>query len=416
MVEHEAGLILVPFASSLASARETERRTETFAAEIAANTGLDVRRGSHSDLVAPGSALPAVLALTGGIEGDVLRALADTEGPVVILSHSEANSLPASLEILARLHQLGRRGIILRRADWSARLPSLSRLWYAASRLHGARLGVIGEPSDWLVASPISPEALRRVWGVEAVQIPISELIAEFDAASPGAADVAAVSAGAVSVLEPGDKEYGDSARVYLALRRLIERHQLTSVALRCFDLVTDRGATGCYALARLNEEGVVAACEGDVPSAISMLLLSAVTGRPAFMANPADIDPAANSLLFAHCTIARSLTTSFSLRSHFESGLGVAIQGDLPQGPVTVMRVGGVGLDQVMVAGGDLTGGSKSEGLCRTQVRVRLNAYPAGRLLTAPLGNHHVIGMGDVSGQVRDYLDLFAPEVQVQG
>lgn len=35
--------------------------------------------------------------------------------------------------------------------------------------------------------------------------------------------------------------------------------------------------------------------------------------------------------------------------------------------------------------------------------------------LLTAPLGNHHVIGMGEVSGQVRDYLDLFARQVRVQ-
>lgn len=266
------------------------------------------------------------------------------------------------------------------------------------------------------MASPISPKALRRVWGVEAVEIPIGELIDEFDAARPTADDIAAVSAGALSVLEPGEKEYGDSARVYLGLRRLIERHRLTSVALRCFDLVTERGATGCYALARLNDEGIVAACEGDVPSAVSMMLLSAVTGKAAFMANPADIDPASNSLLFAHCTIARSLTTSFALRSHFESGLGVAIQGDLPQGPVTVMRVGGVGLDQVMVAGGNLTGGSKEEGLCRTQAQIQLRGYDVGRLLKAPLGNHHVIAMGDVSRQVREYLELFTPEVRVQG
>lgn len=414
MADKQPGLILIPFASSLSSEKQNRRHTEEFAAEIAQATGLDVRVGIAADLGTPGDALPAVLALTGGIEGDVLRALENTSGPVILLTHSEANSLPASLEILARLQQLGRQGLILRRADWAKRLPGLAHLWAAASQLHSTRLGVIGEPSDWLVASPVSPESLRNTWGIEAVNVPIQELIAEFDAVTLGEADTAAVTAGAEGIREPGEKEYGDSARVYLALRRIIDRYKLTAVAVRCFDLVTERGATGCYALSRLNEEGVVAACEGDVPSAISMLVLSALTGKPAFMANPADIDPDTNSLLFAHCTIARSLTTSFTLRSHFESGLGVAIQGTLPNGPVTVMRVGGVNLNHVMLAGGDLTGSSAQEGLCRTQVRIKLDGYPVTRLLTRPLGNHHTIGMGDVSHVVHDYIHLFAPEVFV--
>lgn len=411
----------MPFASTLSSPQQNQRRTEGFAREIQSLTGVSVTIGEAGVLPPPGGSLPVVLALTGGIEGSVLRALnereamGDARGPVVILAHEEANSLPASLEILARLHQLGRTGLILRHRDWAARLPVLARLWGAAAQLQGLRLGVVGEPSDWLVASPVSPGALRSVWGTEAVDVPMGELISGYDTARAGEAEAAAVRAGASGVREPGEKEYGESARVYLALRDVMEKHRLGGVALRCFDLVTDRGATGCYALSRLNDEGVVGACEGDVPSAISMALLSAISGRPAFMANPADIDPDTNSLLFAHWTIARSLTTSFALRSHFESGLGVAIQGDLPEGPVTVMRAGGQNLDQVMVASGELTGGSKEEGLCRTQIRVQLKDYDVGRLLTEPLGNHHVIALGDHSEEVREYLRLFAPQVQVQ-
>jgi L-fucose isomerase-like protein len=360
--------------------------------------------------------LTAVLALSGGIEGDALRALAGTRGPVIIIAHQEANSLPASLEILARLRQTGRAGriVLMRGEGWGQRLVDLARLAGVAASLRGARLGLIGEPSDWLVASPAASAALAETWGVELVPVPISELFAAYDAAAPGAADLAAVTAGATAIREPSAADQIGSARIYLALRQLVERHRLTAVTVRCFDLVTDRHATGCHALARLNEEGVVAGCEGDVPTALSMLLASAITGHPTFMANPADIDTDQNEILLAHCTIARTLTTSFALRSHFESGLGVAINGLLPNGPVSLLRIGGERLDRAFVAAGDLLACGAAEGLCRTQMRIHLTDTPAGRLLTEPLGNHHVVAFGDHAAAIRDFLSLYAPQVEL--
>ena len=65
------------------------------------------------------------------------------------------------------------------------------------------------------------------------------------------------------------------------------------------------------------------------------------------WMANPAQLDPARNMLWLAHCTVPRSLVESYRLRSHFESGLGVGIQGALPAGPVTLLRIGGKKMDR---------------------------------------------------------------------
>jgi L-fucose isomerase-like protein len=44
----------------------------------------------------------------------------------------------------------------------------------------------------------------------------------------------------------------------------------------------------GCVALATLNDAGTVAGCEGDVASAVAMLLVRALFDQARWMANPA--------------------------------------------------------------------------------------------------------------------------------
>ena len=61
------------------------------------------------------------------------------------------------------------------------------------------------------------------------------------------------------------------AAAVLVALRAVFARHDLHACTLRCFDLVTRLRTTGCYALSRLNDQGLIAGCEGDVPSTLTM-------------------------------------------------------------------------------------------------------------------------------------------------
>ena len=111
-------------------------------------------------------------------------------------------------------------------------------------------------------------------------------------------------------------------------------------------------------------------------------------------MANPQDIVPETNSLWLAHCTIARTLVGSYALRSHFESSLGVGIEGRLESGEVTVVRIGGTDLRDVWVANGEIVASGDHPARCRTQVRVRLE-QDVRDLLQRPLGNHLVLLRG---------------------
>ena len=96
-----------------------------------------------------------------------------------------------------------------------------------------------------------------------------------------------------------------------------------------------------------------------------------------------------------------------YSLRSHFESSLGVGIAGEVPPGPATVARVGGADLRALFVSDAEIVGNGDSPERCRTQVQVRL-AADVRELLERPLGNHHVLAPGRWADDLREYHELF--------
>lgn len=348
---------------------------------------------------------PALLILTGGTEGNALRLLdaAPSTAPITLLAHPTHNSLPACLEILARLQQTGRDGaIVMLGEDAAAPADDRSAIRPAAHRdcLRGRRLGVIGAPSDWLVASTPDAETVATTWGVELVDVPLTEIMDGLDEVPTDAVEalVTDLVDQADAVVEPLAGDLRQSAAVLVKLREAAARHRLDACTVRCFDLVTRLRATGCFALSQFNDDGLIAGCEGDVPATLTMMWLHARSGETPFMANPQQIDAAGRRLWISHCTIGRGLLDGYRVRSHFESGLGVALEGRVPPQPITLARIGGAALDQVFLTGGEIVAGGDSPDRCRTQLELRLDADP-GELLRRPLGNHHVM----VRGRWRD-------------
>jgi L-fucose isomerase-like protein len=84
-----------------------------------------------------------------------------------------------------------------------------------------------------------------------------------------------------------------------------------------------------------------------------------------------------------------------------------VAIEGRLPQQPVTIARVGGADLRSVLVTDGRIVAGGDSPDRCRTQLEIEVDA-DLGELLRRPLGNHHVMIRGHWAGALGAYRRLF--------
>ena len=96
---------------------------------------------------------------------------------------------------------------------------------------------------------------------------------------------------------------------------------------------------------------------------------------------------------MLAHCTIPLKMCDNLTLRSHFESGIGVAIQGTLPLTDYTIFKWGGPKLDRYFVKEAKAIEMPYSNHFCRTQITLDANLKPY--LLQHSIGNHHVIVRG---------------------
>ena len=347
--------------------------------------------------------LDLIYVRTGGAEGIFKSLLPEMLARGIdryyLLTSGKSNSLAASLEILSYLRQQGLKGEVLHGPETylQQRVKALATVQHARSALQGMRLGVVGEPSDWLIASHADPVALSDRLGVRLVPVPMEELLQEIHKARQDMAPSEEPMAPAVRKAWPG------ATQIYHALQVLVERYQLGAFTLRCFDLLSTVGNTGCLALASFNADGIPAACEGDVPALLSMLIAHALTGFTGFQANPARIDAASGQMLLAHCTVPFNMVTNWKYDTHFESGIGVGIHGELPEGPVTIFKVSGK-LDRHVAIEGELLYNQYQDNLCRTQVVLQLRPEDTRYFLSDPIGNHHII----LPGHCKALLDEF--------
>ena len=271
--------------------------------------------------------------------------------------------------------------------------------------LGGCTIGLIGEASPWLIASGIDKEALSERCGVSFREISIGTLADKYlgyrelwknHTLSAGArAELDEVLCRFSCSLE-GDRtteDLSDAAIMYLALASICKEEHLDAVTVKCFDLLSSCKTTACLALALLNDSGVIAGCEGDIPSICTMLAIYKALGRPSFMANPASIDSDNLSIDFAHCTIPTVMVESCTLPSHFESGIGIGINGEVPLGNYTLCKLSGKTLERSLICNGRLVKGEYLSNRCRTQVRfifeskAEFDAFSKARV-----GNHIIL------------------------
>ena len=271
--------------------------------------------------------------------------------------------------------------------------------------LGGCTIGLIGEASPWLIASGIDKEALSKRCGVSFREICIGTLADKYlgyrelwknHTLSAGArAELDEVLCRFSCSLE-GDRtteDLSDAAIMYLALASICKEEHLDAVTVKCFDLLSSCKTTACLALALLNDSGVIAGCEGDIPSICTMLAIYKALGRPSFMANPASIDSDNLSIDFAHCTIPTAMVENCTLPSHFESGIGIGINGEVPLGNYTLCKLSGKTLERSLICNGRLVKGEYLSNRCRTQVRFIFESKAEfDAFCKARVGNHIIL------------------------
>ena len=330
-----------------------------------------------------------VAVLTGGTEAQFVHlaqeGLIDLNKPVYLMVSGHSNSLAASLEILSYIRQHKGVGKVMLSAN-DTELPEAAETASLTEAPTDAllrnekplRLGVVGKPSDWLISSAVDYKEVLKRMNIELVDIDINEIKS-------------------LGEVDPGMK---GAEAIYARLKQIVEREKLQGVTLRCFDLLSTVKNTGCIALSKLNDEGIPAACEGDIPTLLTMMLCKRMTGELCFQVNPARIQPN-GEMLFAHCTLPLGMTEKHEYTTHFESGIGVAIHGDLPVGDYTLVKMSG-DLKRLLAVDVTLERCQFEANLCRTQVWIKATPEVAQYFLTSPIHNHHVLIRGHHAAEFR--------------
>ena len=363
-----------------------ERLKNEFRAEITIIGDGDKPKAPLSDVV---------MIATGGVE-NLFKTLFTGKGPVTLIADGRNNSLAAALEILTWLEGQGVKGRILHGANDFRHCKERSLAMTG-------RIGLFGEPSDWLIASGVDRDYLLERFGVETIDIDLQRLIDGIkavpkDEAMEVAQDIVKRSQGCK---EPSSDDLLEAAKAYLAIKKICKEERLDAMTIRCFDIVKTCGTTSCLALALLNDEGIVAGCEGDMQTLMSMFLAKRVCGEEAFMANPSQLTE--TTTMLAHCTIPLKMCDDLVIRSHFESGIGVAIQGMLPLTDYTIFKWGGPRLDRYFVTEAKAVEMPYSNHFCRTQITLNVDLRPY--LLQHSIGNHHVIIKGKHADKINHFL-----------
>ncbi len=200
----------------------------------------------------------------------------------------------------------------------------------------------------------------------------------------------------AKKIVEPDKEDILNAAKNYVVARRIMAAENCQGISMDCLPLVAaihrDRPSwcknrmidssiqPPCLAWSKINDEGLVAACEADWNAGISMRLTQLLFGRPGFMQDPIP-NTINNTLMGAHCSCPTKLNgpdkphEPFLLRSHSESNEGVAPQVLWRIGQkVTVMKFQGPG--QIILGTGRVVSNidTPPSGGCRTSVELAVD------------------------------------------
>lgn len=340
---------------------------------------------------------------TGGSEQHFVKIEKDLPRPIILLSTCKNNSLPACFEIKTYLNNHNQEDAILlfgSEKDIAYTLKDVIKLLTARSYVEGSSLGVIGKPSDWLIASTVDYEEVKDRFNITLVDIPTSELKEEIEKGI--LPDIPKYD---FYKKLAKDNEYFDGAlKIYSGIRRIVEKYNLKGFTIRCFDLISEYKNTACLALAMLNDEGIIGTCEGDIPSMLTMFFVRAVSGQTSFQANPSKIDLNNQTLLLAHCTIPFSMVKNPEFMTHFESGLGIGIRGKLDERDITIVKLSPK-LNHSLFLEGKVISNPELTNYCRTQIEVKFEEDDGlFTLLREDFGNHLIVVYGNI---VSEYLNL---------
>ena len=221
--------------------------------------------------------------------------------------------------------------------------------------------------------------------GVVGIQRPFAELNNLWDNADKDQAQeiVKRWKSRAVEVLDVPDETLEKSARMYLAMKQCLKNHDACAITINCLGGFYGKHifAYPCLGFHELLNEGLIGACECDLRSTFTMVVMTLLTkGRPGFISDPV-MDIAAKEIIYAHCVASNKAfgpngpSNPFTIMTHSEDRQGASLRSTLPSGYMTTTLEIDSGRKEIIFHQAKAVGNSTDDRACRT----KLVAVPVG-------------------------------------
>lgn len=363
-----------------------------------------------------------IVPMSGAVQKRILNAAACYSGVVLYGAYvsgnvseavsqnmMRANAAPTLMDTWAVLRRRSPQTVL---ALNEAELGEKLRLIEAFCHVRGATVLHIGKTEPWVVSNASDDQVYEKRFGVHIVPVEQEELEYLFvkTTRDQAASYHSWFTSQARGCLEPTEDDLWNASRMACALVTLMERYHAHAAALACFNLLRT-GTTACLGVSYINNStDMCVSCEGDMDSAITMLLMKKLSNTPLWMANPG-IHPD-GTVNFSHCTspvCCTGCTSAYILRSHHESGIGVSLQVSMPENHVvTACRISNEASDITIHKGLSLPGAYETA--CRTQMYVRFDDMQ--HYLDTALGCHQVFAFADITRQLQALARMFGLRV----
>jgi len=291
-------------------------------------------------------------------------------------------------------------------------------------KLRSSVILTVGAGSDWWGNIPDGP--IKEQFGLKVIQLDFKQLAQAYEKADRNEAKKCADRwiKQAEKVVEPSRQEIEKSGAMYLAMFDLMQQHKARAITINCLGgfYGGHMKAYPCLGFFQLNNDGYVGACEADMRSTITMLLMTYLTGRPGYISDPV-IDIAKNQIIYAHCVAPSKVygpdgpSNPYHIRSHSEDRKGAAVRSMLPLGQMTTTiqfdprKRDGRG--QVILHQGKSVENIDEDKACRTKLAVEVKGdIDKLHNYWDEWGWHRVTYYGDLKRQVGHIAALLGIEV----
>ncbi|MDE0642882.1 MAG: hypothetical protein OXH95_01890 [bacterium] len=287
-----------------------------------------------------------------------------------------------------------------------------------------ARIGWIGGISPGFYNMLFEEDSLESRFGTTVGTHTIDEVVALAKSIETGSAQsVVQMATDLATEVTAPSIGMDRNARLYLALRRLIESEGYDALAVQCWpSFQEDFDMAPCMAYSLLgSEDGLAVSCEGDVPGAVSMLLMNSMSPHhgSSTLLDLTTLDLEADAALFWHCGVTpRHFGAGNGIRwvDHVtlgrKSDLRYGVSGDLLFAPQsTTIAYAGDDFSELFIATAEVvdTGKAGFDGTRGWFRDFRLNGEPielmdlVNTVMVQGREHHYAVAQGDLSSELAE-------------